>query len=201
LKEQILKSSGKWLGPALAALFTLSVAVAAHIGSSKVITDAFSNGVVTPATHEAAWPLPGTQASGARTSGFRPWVNAKAVSRASATQPRMAFSHGLPPLDGAHLSVKVVEVTYEPGEASLPHSYPCPVIGYVLEGAVRMQVQGEPEAIFKAGESFYEAPNGVHAVSANAIKEVRARFLAYFVCDHDTPLTVAPPKAKAAGDK
>ena len=31
-----------------------------------------------------------------------------------------------------------------------------------------MQVKGEPEALYKAGQSFYEAPNGIHAVSANA---------------------------------
>jgi quercetin dioxygenase-like cupin family protein len=29
-------------------------------------------------------------------------------------------------------------------------------------------VKGQAEMIYKAGESFYEAPNGVHLVSANA---------------------------------
>jgi len=86
-------------------------------------------------------------------------------------------------LNGEQLSVTVVEVNYGPGESSTPHSHPCPVIGYVLEGALRTQVKGEPLAIYKAGETFYEAPNGVHLVSANASDKERARLLAYFVCD------------------
>src|ERR1700690_813231 len=78
---------------------------------------------------------------------------------------RVAFSHDLPPLLGDKLSVTIVEVNYGPGESSEPHSHPCPVIGYVLEGTLRTQVKGEPEATYKAGESFYEGPNGVHLIS------------------------------------
>ena len=34
-------------------------------------------------------------------------------------------------------------------------------------------MKGEPETIYKAGESFYEAPKGIHLISANAsAKEV-----------------------------
>ncbi len=106
---------------------------------------------------------------------------------------RIVCTHRLPALDGKRLEAKIVEVTYGPGESSQPHSHPCAVIGYVLEGAVRMQVKGEPEAIYKAGQSFYEAPNGVHAISANVSKTEPARFLAYFTCDHETPLTVPAP--------
>ena len=50
----------------------------------------------------------------------------------------IAFSHALPPLDGARLQVTTVEVTYPPGGSSAPHSHPCPVVGYVIAGAVRM---------------------------------------------------------------
>jgi quercetin dioxygenase-like cupin family protein len=93
-------------------------------------------------------------------------------------------------LDGRHLKATVVEVTYGPGESSNPDSHPCAVIGYVLEGALRTQVKGELEAVYRAGESFYEAADGVHQVSANASETDRARFIAYFVCDHDGPLSV-----------
>src|SRR6266702_4273871 len=80
----------------------------------------------------------------------------------NAAHSQVAFVHALPRLNGKHLKASVVEVTYAPGGSSSPHSHPCPVLGYILEGAVRMQVAGEPVAIYKAGESFYEAPNGVH---------------------------------------
>jgi quercetin dioxygenase-like cupin family protein len=108
-------------------------------------------------------------------------------------EARMVFTHALPVLDGGRLTAHLVEVTYAPGQASATHSHPCAVIGFVIEGAVRMQVKGEPEAIYKAGESFYEAPNGIHAISANASKTKPARFLAYFTCDHETPLTMPKP--------
>src|SRR5215472_13643501 len=96
---------------------------------------------------------------------------------------RIVLSHVLPTLDGDHLKATVVEVNYGPGESSLPHSHPCAVIGYVIQGTYRSQVKGEPEAIYKAGESFYEAPNGVHQVSANASAKDPLKFLAFFTCD------------------
>jgi quercetin dioxygenase-like cupin family protein len=114
---------------------------------------------------------------------------------------RRAFSHELPRLNGDKLSVSVVEVNYAPGESSMPHSHPCPVIGYILEGTLRTQVRGEPEIIYKTGESFYEAPNGVHLVSANPSHTTSTKLLAYFVCDHDTPLSIAVPEAQGAGGK
>jgi quercetin dioxygenase-like cupin family protein len=116
-----------------------------------------------------------------------------------AAQPRVAFSHTLPRLDGTHLKATIVEVTYRPGGSSLPHSHPCPVIGYVIEGTLRTQVKGETEAVYTAGQSFYEPPNGVHMISANASDKVPVKFLAYFVCDHDTPLSVAPPGTAPSG--
>jgi quercetin dioxygenase-like cupin family protein len=116
-------------------------------------------------------------------------------------QTRSPFSHTLPHLDGDHLKATVVEVTYKPGESDPPHSHPCAVIGYIIAGSYRFQVKGEPEAIYTAGESFYEAPNGVHQISANASDKVPVKFLAYFVCDRETPLTVSAPETKAVGEK
>jgi quercetin dioxygenase-like cupin family protein len=121
------------------------------------------------------------------------WLGAQVNPTAGKERGRLAFSHGLPQMDGAHLQVKVVDVKYGPGESSASHSHPCPVIGYVVEGSIRTQVKGEAEAIYQAGESFYEAPNGVHLVSANASTTAPARLLAYFICDHSGPLSVAAP--------
>ena len=106
---------------------------------------------------------------------------------------RIVLSKPLSKLDGDHLKVVLVEVRYGPGEASSPHSHPCPVIGYVVEGTLRTQVNGEPEIIYKAGESFYESPNGVHLISANASSTKPLKLVAYLICDHDTPLSVDVP--------
>lgn len=113
---------------------------------------------------------------------------------------RIVFSHALPPLDPAHLQVTTVEVTYPPGGASTPHSHPCPVIGYVLKGAVRMQVKGGTESIYRPGDSFFEEPNGVHMVSKNASATEPATFLAYFICDHAGPLSVKVPANSSQGN-
>jgi quercetin dioxygenase-like cupin family protein len=106
---------------------------------------------------------------------------------------RVVFAHALAPLDGSHLKATIVEVRYGPGESSPAHSHPCPVIGYVIEGALRTQVQGEPAVVYHAGQSFYENPDQGHLVSANASRTDSLRFLAYFTCDRDTPLSVAAP--------
>ncbi len=102
---------------------------------------------------------------------------------------RVAFSHSLPKLDGDRLKTTVLEVNYGPGEFSMPHSHPCAVIGYVVQGSIRTQVKGQLETIVRTGESFYEAPDAVHLVSANASRTEPASFLAFFVCDHDAPLS------------
>jgi quercetin dioxygenase-like cupin family protein len=110
--------------------------------------------------------------------------------QSTTSRSKIAFTARLPVLDGQQLTATLVEVTYPPGGANPPHRHPCPVIGHVLEGAVRMQVQGQAERVFTAGETFFESPADVHAVSANASQSAPARFLAYFVCDRETPLTV-----------
>jgi len=51
-------------------------------------------------------------------------------------------------------------------------------------------VEGQSEAIYTPGQSFYEAPKGVHAVSKNASQTERARALVIFLNDGDAPLTV-----------
>jgi quercetin dioxygenase-like cupin family protein len=114
---------------------------------------------------------------------------------------RIAFVHALPKLNGDLLKATVVEVNYGPGESSKPHSHPCAVIGYVVLGSIRTQVKGQPEAILKTGDSFYEAPNGVHLVSANASQTERASFIAFFVCDHDMPLSRDAPADVLPGGK
>ena len=113
-----------------------------------------------------------------------------AASSQSKDRARTVMSQALPVLDGGHLKAVLLEIRYHPGEASPPHSHPCAVMGYVVEGSLRTQVQGKPEMIYRAGQSFYEAPNAVHLVSANASTTEPARFLAYFICDRDTPLTL-----------
>lgn len=121
-------------------------------------------------------------------------INHASTAQNPPAQVRTALARALPPLDGSHLTVTVVEVSYGPGGASKPHTHPCPVVGYIAQGAIRFQVKGQPEVVYHAGDSFYEAPNGVHQVSANASDKEPARLVAYLLCDHDTELSLPVPE-------
>lgn len=113
----------------------------------------------------------------------------------------IAFSHALPHLNGDQLKATMLQVTLGPGESAPPHSHPCAVIGYVVQGAPRTQVRVQAKAVYKAGQSFYEAPNGMHMLFASASSKAPVKFLAYFVCDHDVPLTVVPLETPTSGGK
>ena len=119
-------------------------------------------------------------------------AQSSANSATSTTAPKQGYSHELPAMDGNHLRVFVRDIEVAPGETSPPHSHPCAVIGHVAAGAFRHKVKGEPEATYKTGEDFYEAPNGVHEVFANVSDKDPARLIAIFVCDHETKLTMPP---------
>jgi len=123
--------------------------------------------------------------------------------QAAKDRARILRAQPLPQLDGQHLKVVLLEIHYGPGEASPPHTHPCAAIGYVSEGTLRTQVKGEAEHIYKAGESFYEAPNGVHLVSANASSTAPARLLAYLICDREATLStdVPAPQTRKQGEQ
>lgn len=108
----------------------------------------------------------------------------------------MLASHRLPALDGSRLGVTVMRVRYGPGESSEPHTHGCPVVGYVEYGRIRMEIEGETPAVYEAGESFVEEAGRLHLVSANASREQPAEFLAWFTCEGDAPLALAPAVAR-----
>jgi quercetin dioxygenase-like cupin family protein len=101
-----------------------------------------------------------------------------------ATSVRTVATQPLPALDGSRLVTTLVEVRYPPGGSSTAHQHPCAVVGQL-----RSQVAGQAEAVYPAGASFYEPPNSVHTISANASTTAPVRFLAWFTCDRDTPLS------------
>jgi quercetin dioxygenase-like cupin family protein len=77
--------------------------------------------------------------------------------------------------------VTMLTVEYGPGGASLPHRHNAQVFVYVLEGSVRMQVEGSPPVTLGPGETFYESSSDVHTVSANASTTQVARLLVVMI--------------------
>ena len=85
--------------------------------------------------------------------------------------------------------VVMLTVEYLPGGASLPHRHDANVFVYVLEGALTMQVDGHDPVTLKPGETFYESPDDVHRVSANASKTEPVKFLVLIVKAKGKPTT------------
>jgi quercetin dioxygenase-like cupin family protein len=102
---------------------------------------------------------------------------------------KVVFEHDLPELTLKNWLVRVVEVSYGPGESSPAHRHPGITIAYVLEGEIRSKVGDEPEKTYKAGEMFLETPDQLHGVSANASATRPAKLLALLFAEKGKQLT------------
>jgi quercetin dioxygenase-like cupin family protein len=80
-------------------------------------------------------------------------------------------------------------VEYLPGGQSMAHRHDANVFVYVLEGSLTMQVDGHDPVTLKPGDTFYESPDDVHRISANASKTQPAKFLVFMVKVKGKPTT------------
>ena len=85
--------------------------------------------------------------------------------------------------------VLMVTVEYLAGGASLPHRHNAQVFVYVLVGKVRMQVEGSAAVTLGPGETFYESPDDIHTISANASRTKSARILVCIIKDKGAPVS------------
>jgi len=83
-----------------------------------------------------------------------------------------------PPFQG--WEAQFVSVTMTPGPGYAPHYHDGFVLGYVVDGAFRFAIEGQPERVLHVGEAFYEPPGAHHTVSASADAR-SARILAIIV--------------------
>ncbi len=102
-------------------------------------------------------------------------------AQAQTSQVVPLLTKDLAGLDGKEGVVLTVE--YAPGAASAPHRHNAHTFVYVLEGSVVMQVAGGAPVTLNPGQTFYESPDDVHAVSMNASDSRPAKFLVFFVKD------------------
>jgi quercetin dioxygenase-like cupin family protein len=51
-------------------------------------------------------------------------------------------------------NVQAKEITLEAGQRAPLHQHPCPVIGYVAEGTIIYQIQGQPAQTLHKGDAF-----------------------------------------------
>jgi quercetin dioxygenase-like cupin family protein len=93
--------------------------------------------------------------------------------------------------------LRMLTVEYVPGGASLAHRHNAQVFIYVLQGAVRMQVAGSPLVTLGPGDTFFEGPEDIHTVSANASATEPARILVFMVKDQGAPISTGVPPEHA----
>ena len=84
----------------------------------------------------------------------------------------------------------MITVEYAPGASTIAHRHNAHVFVYVLEGSIVMQAEGGEAVTLMPGQTFYETPNDVHAVSRNASDEKPAKFLVFMVKDVGAPVLV-----------
>jgi quercetin dioxygenase-like cupin family protein len=103
----------------------------------------------------------------------------------------------LPP--AGHLMTAVVEIP--PGDPGTPpHRHSGPVYGYLLDGEMVFELEGDQPRVLHAGEAFWE-PGGdrIHYRAANNLADTWTRFVVVMACRPGEPmLTLVDPAELAA---
>lgn len=98
-----------------------------------------------------------------------------------------------PPLIREGMHAMTVLIDYPAGSAGAPpHRHPGgPAFGYVLEGEMLFELEGQAPRVVRAGEAFWE-PGGdvIHYCDANHRSDASLRFLVTMLCSPDTPMLV-----------
>ena len=84
----------------------------------------------------------------------------------------------------------IATVTVPPGDpGSGPHRHSGPVFGYVLEGEILFELEGEPAYPIKAGEAFWEPGyEAVHYRAANLRTDIASKFVVFMLCAPGVPM-------------
>jgi quercetin dioxygenase-like cupin family protein len=87
--------------------------------------------------------------------------------------------------------ILVIALDIPPGGGSAPHRHPGHhIFGYVLEGTYKIKLDQGTEQVLNKGQTFYEAPGQLHAISANVSQTEPAKVLAFIVAESGKPITV-----------
>jgi quercetin dioxygenase-like cupin family protein len=77
--------------------------------------------------------------------------------------------------------VQVTRLDFKPGQITGRHMHPVPVVGYVESGVFIVQVQGQPQRRYTAGEAIYEPANTPVERYDNGSSTEPAVLIAYYL--------------------
>jgi quercetin dioxygenase-like cupin family protein len=96
-----------------------------------------------------------------------------------------------PPFIPEGADVMTVVIEDPPGSAGAPpHRHPSgPAFGYMLDGEMLFELEGQPPRIIRAGEAFWE-PGGdvIHYSDANNRDDMKSRFVVTMICVPGQPM-------------
>jgi quercetin dioxygenase-like cupin family protein len=109
-----------------------------------------------------------------------------------------------PPFIPENAHVMTVVINYPPGNAGAPpHRHPSgPAFGYVLEGEILFELEGQPPRVLCAGEAFWE-PGGdvIHYSDGNNRDDIQCRFVVTMLCVPGKPMLELATEEELAARK
>ena len=124
-----------------------------------------------------------------RADASSPSTQAGAVSAHPSETLTPLFSEVLPNAPGESFTSAVVD--FPPSAHAVPHRHGNAfVYAYVLEGAVRSQLEGQPAHDYQRGESWSEPPGAHHVATENISGEDTAKLLVVFIAPSGQQLKI-----------
>lgn len=84
--------------------------------------------------------------------------------------------------------IEINKIMLTAGQAAAKHIHPCPVVGYVLSGKVRFQIEGQTAKILQAGDAFFEPKNAVILHFDNDDTDQPLTFIVFYLKEHNEDL-------------
>src|SRR5437763_16775751 len=113
------------------------------------------------------------------------------LAPAAVMKARTTIQTVRPPFRPSDAEVMTSIIEWPAGSAGAPpHRHPGgPSFGYVLEGEMLFELEGEAPRVIKAGEAFWE-PGGdvIHYSDANNRSDIPLRFLVTMICKPGQPM-------------
>lgn len=75
--------------------------------------------------------------------------------------------------------VEIRKISISANQKPGAHIHPCPVVGYIISGAIVFQVEGQPERVLNSGDVFLEPANT--KILRFDTTDRAAQFVAYFL--------------------
>ncbi|WP_161597145.1 cupin domain-containing protein [Dyadobacter flavalbus] len=92
-------------------------------------------------------------------------------------------------------NVQAKEITMGAAQRAPLHRHPCPVVGYITEGTLIYQIQGQPAQTLNKGDAFYEPAETEIARFDNASASAPLKFIVFYLSTGEQPLIEILTKA------